>query len=255
MKIAICIPAYGDTKAKFTQSLADLLIHMHSAQLIDPAGRRVTPEVALFMVACSMLTQSRHKLVAEAIFWGADYMLWLDADHIFPPDAFARLWARNRAVVGCNYARRCIPTAPTACAAGEGSTTLVYTTEAKAKADAVEEVSHMGFGLCLIHMHVFDLLQAHAEARGDPNFLPLFHFEATHGHVVGEDVFFFAKLRDAGVTAWVDHALSWEIGHIHETIMTNAHADAQRVRWHEQADRSRRRYDQKAAALEEAIDG
>jgi hypothetical protein len=121
-------------------------------------------EVDVFMVACSMLTQSRHKLVAEAVFWGADYMLWLDADHVFPPDTLARLWARNLPIVGCNYARRCTPTAPTASAKGEDDLkSLVYTTPEKVAADLVEEVDHIGFGVCLIDMRIFDVLQAKAE--------------------------------------------------------------------------------------------
>ena len=255
LKIAICIPAYGDTKAKFTQCLANLLIHIHSVTLTDAEGRRIKPEIEVFMVACSMLTQSRHKLVAEAIFWGADFMLWMDADHVFPPDALARLWSRNVPIVGCNYARRCSPTAPTASGYNEdGKKELVYTTEEKAQANEIEEVAHLGFGLCLIDMRVFDVLQAKAEEKGEDSFLPLFHFEVEGSTVIGEDVFFFKKLRDAGFKVFVDHGLSWEVGHIHEQVITNAHANVQRDRWIKKSDESRQRYDDKIAELK-AVDG
>jgi hypothetical protein len=251
MKIALCIPAYGDTKAKFTQSLANLLIHMHAVKFTDAEGRPIAIEAEVFMVACSMLTQSRHKLVAEAVLWGADYLLWMDADHIFPPDAFARLWARGQAVVGCNYARRCSPTAPTASGFDDdGRKALVYTTREKAEANALEEVAHLGFGLCLIDMRVFDALQVQAEAEGKESFLPLFHFEVEGSTVIGEDVYFFDKLRAAGIRIFVDHGLSWEVGHIHERILTNAHAAVQQGRWEQGVGKARARYADRIAELE-----
>lgn len=236
VKIALCIPCYGDTKARFTQCLAAMITHFLGADITTPDGVAVTREVKTFMVSCSVLTQSRHMLVAEALAWGADYLLWLDADHVFPEDALARLWARNLAVVGCNYARRCHPTAPTAAKtvdAANDHRNLVYTTPDKVAGDLVEEVDHIGFGLCLIDMRIFDLLQNKAEAEGRDSFLPLFHFETKPDGfgIIGEDVYFFAKLRAAGVPVHVDHALSWEVGHLHEQVMTNALAVAQEEKW------------------------
>lgn len=234
MKFALCIPVYGDTKAKFTQSLSNMLVHFLQADFRDPDGNPIDREVEIFMVSCSMLTESRHRLVAEALAWGADYMLWMDADHVFPKDALARLWAHNLPVVGCNYPRRSTPTAPTAAIKGEdGKRVLLYTGKDEAERGLVEPVSHMGFGLCLIDMKVFDVLQAHAEKEGDGNFLPLFKFVETPDKIgmIGEDVFFFGKLTDAGVPLFIDHALSWEVGHLHEGILTNAHAWVQQEQW------------------------
>lgn len=254
MKLAICIPVYGDTKAKFTQCLADMISHIHTANLLDPDGNKVTVDCKVIMVSCSMLTESRHKLVAEAMMWGADYMLWMDADHIFPPDTFARLWARGVPVVGCNYARRSIPTAPTASRWDEDQdkAELVYTTEEKANANEIEEVAHLGFGVCLIDMRVFDVLQADAEARGEKSMLPLFKFGTKDNGigVIGEDVFFFKKLRDAGIKVFCDHGLSWEVGHISEMIFTNAHALVQRQGWNDAAEQMRERFEQRARELD-----
>src|SRR6478609_6135678 len=187
VKVAICVPAYGDTKAKFTHSLANLIAYSMGARL-ERDGEPVALEITTFVVSCSMLTESRHRLVAEALAWGADHMLCLDADHMFPAQSLARLWAHNLPVVGCNYARRAEPTAPTA-AMSEG---LCYTTRAKAEGGLVEEVSHLGLGLCLIDMRVFDRLQVEAEDRGQACFLPVSaSTEKPDGiGVIGEDVFF-----------------------------------------------------------------
>lgn len=237
MKLAICIPCYGDTKSKFTQSLASMIAYTAQAQLVGEDGEPDTVQIETFMVSSSILVESRHRLVGEALAWGADFMLWLDADQTFPHDAVCRLWRHNLPVVGCNYSRRHSPTAPTAAYrnAETGKVELLYTTREKAEDGMVEPVEHLGFGCCLVNMKVFDVLQAHAEKHGNGNFLPLFAFSdaLADGEKKGEDVFFFNKLADAGITAFCDHGLSWEIGHIHEMILTNAHAVAQKDRWDE----------------------
>lgn len=257
MKVALCIPCYGDPKGKFVQSLLDMVVFTKDAKLNGPDGEQLEVEIATFIISSSILTESRHRLVAEAVLWGADYMLWLDADHVFPKDTFCRLWARNLPVVGANYSRRCNPTAPTAAKiitddVEEDHKNLVYTTLEKADAGEVEEVSHLGFGVCLVNMRVYDALQLKAEADGKDSFLPLFEFVSSPDGMgmIGEDVFYFAKIRDAGVKVHCDHALSWEVGHIGEQIFTSAHAVTQRQKWIEKQKANAQRFVDKAEELE-----
>lgn len=255
MKLAIAIPCYGDTKAKFTQSLTTMLVHTATAGLQDEAGQDIKLQIETFMVSSSMLTEGRHRLVAEALAWEADYMLWLDADHVFPHDTFCRLWSHNLPIVGANYARRTTPTAPTAAYYDEGDPVAkqLYTTQELAEAGKVEPCAHLGFGVCLMNMKIFDALQAHAEEHGDGNFLPLFKFEPTENKVgmIGEDVFFFRKCREAGIVPFVDHALSWEVGHISEVIMTNAHAVAHREKWQQSRSERGKKFSEAAQKLEQ----
>lgn len=250
MKVAICIPCYGNPEVMFMQCLLNMVNHFTSANVTDAEGNPIPIEWDTFIVGSSMLTESRHRLVAEALAWGADYMLCLDADHTFPPDTLLRLWSANKAVIGCNYPRRCTPTGPTA-AALEGG--LLYTTQEKADAGLVEQCAHLGFGVLLINMKIFDALQAHVEAQGEDSFLPLFLFEATPDKVgmIGEDVFFFRKLKEAGILPWVDHGLSAEVGHIHKAILRNSHAETHRSAW-EQAEASKADKFAKAAEKLEA---
>lgn len=259
IRLAVAIPCYGDTKAKFTLSLSQALIHFLNARIIDHEGNDVPREVDIFMVSCSMLTESRHRLVGEALAWGATHLLWLDADHVFPADTIPRLLSHNVDVVGANYARRAIPTAPTACRLdknedSEDVKNLVFTTMEKAEDGELEEVAHLGFGVCLMNMGVLDMLQVHAEQTGDGNFMPLFEMKATQGKhgMIGEDVFFFGKCRDAGARIYCDHSLSWEVGHIGEMILTNAHAVAQRGKWEEKRDRTREKFERQIAEAEAA---
>ena len=230
LKIALAIPCHGDTKAKFTQCLAEMLIHTMAATF-EMEGKQFQPEIQTFMVSCSLLTESRNRLVAEAINWEADYMLWMDADHVFPRDALVRLLSHNLPVVGCNYARRFSPTSPTASKINEdGKTELVWSPK-----EGVEEVAHMGLGLCLMDMRVFGKMDEHYGG----NFWPLFRIDPTEDGIrfVGEDVYFFKKIRDAEIPVYCDHELSWGVGHISEQILTAAHCERDKDRWLEHCER------------------
>lgn len=259
VKIAICIPVYGDTKGKFTQSLVNAVIFALGATIEDAQGKPIDLEIEVFMVSCSMLTESRHRLVAEAVAWDADYMLCLDADHTFPADTIIRLLSHGLPVVGCNYPRRFTPTAPTAAihdGHADGRASVLYTTREKAEGGLVEPCAHLGFGVLLIDMRIFDALQHHAEAHGDGNFLPLFKFEPTPDKVgmIGEDVFFFRKLAEAGIHPFCDHGLSWEVGHLYEVILTNQAAVNAKDQWaaHQKAKGDKFRL--KAEAIEDAAE-
>lgn len=259
LKVALCIPAYGMVHAKWAQCLHDMTAHFLTAKLTNSAGDEYEKEVSAFFVSSSMLSESRHRLTAEATLWGADYILWMDTDHVFPADSLCQLWARNVDIVGCNYARRCEPTAPTAAKivtddADRDHNNLVYTTREKYNDATMEEVSHMGFGLCLMRTSIFDRLQTRAEELGEPSFMPLFMFELKEDRmgVIGEDVFFFKKCRDAGLTVWCDHGVSGGVGHIHETIVLNAHAVAQEQEWIDSNNAMVKRFADKAEELEAA---
>ncbi len=43
------------------------------------------------MKLASMLPTLRNVLVEDALDWGANYLLWVDADHVFPPECLLRL--------------------------------------------------------------------------------------------------------------------------------------------------------------------
>lgn len=210
MKVAICVPHYGDVTAEFCFSLAKLIDY--TARLrINFNGADTDIEIELFMRSSSVLPQLRNILVRDAANWGANFLLWIDADQSFPNEALLRLLSLNLPVVGVNYPRRVAPHRPTAAREGE----LVWTTEAIASQGTVEQVDSIGFGLCLFDMNVIDGLE-----------WPLFATEMIGDgtRIVGEDVYFFRRLKEAGVPVHLDHALSWSIGHIAQHVLMNADA-------------------------------
>ena len=229
MKVAICIPRYGDTKGEFTISLARMIAHSLS---VPVDGGPLLIEI--FSASSSDLPANRTLLLKRAIGWQARYLLWLDSDHVFPPDTLLRLLGHKLPVVGCNQPRRSLPTGPVAVRLdAKGEMEHVWTTQALAEAGAVEEVYHVGLALCLMDMNVLRQVKAHVEkgvgwAHWEPFDRKLLPGTSAR---MGEDVSFFRELTDAGVQVYVDHGLSWEVGHIAERVITNADAVAQKDAW------------------------
>jgi hypothetical protein len=224
MKIAICTPYYADVTAEYAECLARMMLYTGRATFVYN-GEPVVPEIELFLYRSTVLQRCRNTLAKAAADWGANYLLWIDADHWFPPDALLRLLSHNRPVVGVNCPRRMEPTGPTAVSL-DGN--LIWTTEELAREEKLEQVAHPGLGLCLVDMNVIKTLRAPGP-DGKP--IPLFAMEMLGEglQVIAEDVFFFRRVNAAGFSVWVDHALSWQIGHVYTKLLTNADAEAQRA--------------------------
>jgi hypothetical protein len=79
-------------------------------------------------------------------------------------------------------------------------------------------------------MLVFRDVQAHVEKGGGwANWAPFDRKRVPGTNArMGEDASFFQELREAGVKVYVDHGLSWQIGHIGERVFTNADAEKER---------------------------
>jgi hypothetical protein len=198
MKIAICVPHCGDTKAEFTISLVRLAITTLEAK-INFNGAIVRPEIKPFFFTTSILPLGRIKLAEAALEWGADYLLWADSDHSFPGSALLRLLAHNVDVVGINQPRVRPPHELTA--VGLDGAPL-------RPGSGLESVMSMGLALCLVRAAVFSSLSR-----------PWFQVNILeNGDVIGEDFWFFRRLREAGVKLHVDHDLSARVGHVGQRI-------------------------------------
>lgn len=193
LRIAVCVPG-SRGHSGFTQCLSNMLIHF----CLSPY-KGGTREVEMFSCTGSILPDVRHICVAEAVKWDATHMLFLDDDMHFPRDTLHRLLKHNLPVVGANYVRRTFPCIPTAY--NKERTGPVYT---DISSTGLEEVSHVGTGVMLIDMRVFDQIE-----------LPYFELRPEPGKIKpkGEDVYFCHKLGEAGIPVFVDHDLSKEIGH------------------------------------------
>ena len=211
MRVVIAIPVHRQMEADFGVCLASLTMYTV----------RVAPhiDIAVQRVSSSILAQSRTRLWRWAEANQADYILFADADQTFPSDALLRLLAHDLPAVGANYPARI---AEVMVSTGWGLDGLPL--KHPRPGDGVEEVLHLGLGLCLIKVpEVSAALAAQAEREGRTTYYPLFAAlpdpdGARHPNgddkFIGEDVYFFDKLRAAGIKLHVDHDLSREVGHL-----------------------------------------
>lgn len=202
MKVALLTPFHSNVTAQFAFSLA------HLTERVARLHRDI--ELKVLMKTSSSLPRVRTDLAQAALEWGAEWMLWLDSDMLFPPDALERLLAFGFEIVGANYPRRMPPHVGTATAHSASGLVPCETTLAKAQAGQPEPVLTLGFGTLLMNARVFDGLER-----------PWFQIvdDGSDGFV-GEDMHFLHKLSQRGVVPYVDHALSWEVGHVGERVFT-----------------------------------
>lgn len=193
------------------------MIHWTDRSQIVFNGKPTSPDLQVFMHQSSVLPTIRNRLLKNALEWNANYVLWIDGDMSFPADGLLRLLSLNLPVVGANYPRR---------GAGGRSTAKgldgkeLHTTKDLATASKVEEVHGLGLGFCLVDGRVLRKLQGE-RSGGKP--IPFFDLEMIGDGTdfLGEDFFFFERIRKAGYSIHVDHLTSWEVGHVSEQTLRN----------------------------------
>jgi GT2 family glycosyltransferase len=151
--------------------------------------------------ASTVLLTQRARLAAEAQTIGAEYMLWLDSDMVFPPTTALRLLAHNEPVVACNYIRRQLPAKGVAYESiGDWENPLPFEPQ-----DELVPVEGIGMGCMLVKTSILQEIPK-----------PWFEFhwtEESNDHL-GEDMDFCMKMADAGYTVKVDTTLSMEMRHL-----------------------------------------
>lgn len=201
-RVAICIPCLGDWKAEFGLCMSELV---QSFERPFPTGwAGITNRT--FAESSSNLTFSRTKLVEKAINeFQATHVLFLDSDMSFPPYTLHALLSHDVPFVACNYAKKEFPVECTASMGMDDD--LNHDRNIPENENALVSVDAIGFGVTLINTDVFFSVPR-----------PWFQFteEVVNGrhHYPGEDYSFCQKVREAGISIYVDTVLSKEIGHV-----------------------------------------
>ena len=196
MKVAICIPARGQMEVTTAFDLAIMSAYMTSKKQID---------LSVFTSQGTLIFDQRNSLVRTAVEEKCDYILFIDADMRFPKTTLERLLAHNKDIIGVNATTRMMPPKPTARNIQineDGSVDWLEVFSNKEK--GIGKVDAIGCGVMLIKASCL---------KNIPQ--PYFYFEQLlKGKLLGEDIYFCIKAKDAGIDTWVDHDLSMEIGHV-----------------------------------------
>jgi GT2 family glycosyltransferase len=190
-KLAVLVPCRDMLHAGFSKCLVEL-VKLNTMNGLDTH--------VVYDASTVLLTQ-RARLAAEAQAIGAEYMLWLDSDMIFPATTALRLLAHNEPVVACNYIRRQLPAKGVAYETiGDWENPLPFEPQ-----DELVPVEGIGMGCMLVKTSILQEIPK-----------PWFEFhwtEESNDHL-GEDMDFCMKMADAGYTVKIDTNLSMEIRHL-----------------------------------------
>lgn len=190
-KLAVLIPCRDTLYSAHAMSLAEM-VKFNTMNDID---------THVFMDASTILLTQRERLATEAINLGAEYMLWLDSDIVFPASTAVRLLSHDEPVVAANYVRRQRPHKGVAYETiGDWENPLPFEVY-----DDLVEVEGIGMGCMLIKTSVFEELSK-----------PWFDFQWSpeSNDFLGEDMYLCQKIAAAGHSIKVDTLLSQELRHI-----------------------------------------
>jgi cellulose synthase/poly-beta-1,6-N-acetylglucosamine synthase-like glycosyltransferase len=196
MRVAICIPARGQMEVTTAFDLTMMAAYMAGKKNID---------LNVYTSQGTLIFDQRNSLVRTAVEEKCDYILFIDADMRFPKTTLERLLAHKKDIIGVNATTRMMPPKPTARNIQineDGSVDWLEVLSNKEK--GISKVDAIGCGVMLIKTSCL---------KNIPQ--PYFYFEQLlKGKLLGEDIYFCIKAKDAGIDTWVDHDLSMEIGHV-----------------------------------------
>ena len=99
IRVGVCIPTTGTIHARTATALMSL------------CAAAAQSGIALMTLTLegSMVTKNRNDCVDIALKNECDFVLWIDSDMIFPPDALMRLMSHGKDIVGATYCKRVPP--------------------------------------------------------------------------------------------------------------------------------------------------
>jgi hypothetical protein len=190
-KLAVLSPTRDQVHAAFSKCMIEL-VKLNTMKGLDTH--------VIYDASTVLLTQ-RERLALEARKIGAEYMLWLDSDMVFPATTALRLLAHKEDIVCANYIRRQPPYKGVAYPKiGDWENPLPFESQ-----DDLAEVEGIGMGCMLMKTSILDKIPQ-----------PWFEFGWTpesNDHL-GEDMIFCQKMAAVGHTVKVDTQLSMEMRHL-----------------------------------------
>jgi hypothetical protein len=190
-KLAVCIPCRDLLHSAHAMSLAEM-VKFNTMNNID---------THVFMDASTILLTQRERLATMALESGAEYMLWLDSDMVFPSTTAVRLLAHNEDIVAANYVRRQIPCKGVAYETiGDWENPLPFDVQ-----DELATVEGLGMGCVLMKTEIFEKIVK-----------PWFEFgwSPESNDFLGEDMMLWQKTNALGYTIKVDTQLSQDLRHL-----------------------------------------
>lgn len=183
MRVLVGIPTqWGLWRAEMGLSLYRVIANTQHALMVAPKNG-------------PYLDENREACMRDAIQANADFLVFIDTDMVFPPDAVDRLLAHGKDVIGANYYEKRLPLV---------STVKLFGTDGEMADDGkfVQQemppepfrCAGLGAGLMAIRVSRVAALMA----------APYFAFADRKGQRMGEELSFCERARHAGLEVWCD---------------------------------------------------
>ena len=188
-RVAICVPVRDFVTVMFTNSLSNLTYKCGQAN----------QHVTVNMVMGSEVTMQRQELVEQALDTDCTHLLWIDSDISFPTYTLNALLSHDKDIIACNYSTRVPPHRPVAFRSEHDLDSRVY------DGTGIQKIWAVGMGCMLVKREVYENI-------------PVPHFRISWDEVndslMGEDIYFCTKAKEAGYDVWLENDLSKNIAHI-----------------------------------------
>ena len=161
----------------------------------------------------SGIAENRNHITNEALAKGADWVLYLDDDHLLRPDTLMKLLAANKDIISAHYTQRQPPFNPVLMEAELPSGAFIYK-QLNPQEKGIISVAAAGAGCLLVKRKVLEALEP-----------PYWTLGQLHPASWGDDLHFCSRVRKAGFEIFCD--LDNPIGHIMSGVVWPSWSEAE----------------------------
>jgi hypothetical protein len=212
--VAICIPCGDDMKSFFAYDLARMMswTALNLSDVID---------LKIVLAKGSLIPRQRENLIDTVLeHESITHILFLDSDMRFPKNLVPRLLNHHAPAVCANYTERGEPFRPVAFTDSSDYAVRTWTLQGRT---GTERIAACGFGIVLLETQMI------REKLKKPYFMVGYNSQVQpsgkHVGHMGEDIYFFLQMEQAGVPLLLDHDVSHEVAHLGEMAYMARHAE------------------------------
>jgi len=217
--IVIGVPIPQNVPSDFVRNLIDLISY----------SKRI-PDIEIHYLDREGVSTAKNRnfILQKAIELKADYILWLDADMLYPHDMIEKYLAQSFDIIGCEYFKRAYPYHPVAYVSGNNPLKPYVTINPLVMPkDTIVEVDGLGYGGLMVSMKVYEAMGDKKWTHYGTNFHLPFESEDSLTH----DLQFCKEAKEFGFKIYMHTGV--KPGHIANYVVTQA--DWERVRAEEDA--------------------
>lgn len=201
-KVLIAIPSQSMWYGAFAMCVIQMILDSYA--YATPGFGQL--EIAIENIRGSMLWKQRSNLVANGLKRGCTHLLFIDSDQTFPANTLRRLLHHKKPVVAANVAVKRLPSLPTARERlDDGRARPIFTTP---ESSGLQQVWRIGTGIMMLDLSIMAKVEQ-----------PWFKVEwGDESSQYGEDWWFCSQIEKAGFPIYIDHDVSWDVGHIGDFV-------------------------------------